>query len=695
MSSPFPSELVASPKGVRIAWVFDLRGERNVWLAEGSGFEARQLTRYAGDDGQSISSLVFTPDGETLLFVRGSETNRSGEVGTPTSDVEQRKQQVWAVNIADGTPRLLGDMNCQGEGCEDLQVSPDGKQVLWTARRQIWVAPIAGDKPARPLFFARGSSSRPRWSPDGKQVAFVSDREDHRFIGVYAVGSATLRWVAPSADRDNAPVWSPDGTRLAFLRVPGEQMKRAILPLHPNPFSIFIANIAAAASAPAASAAPIPAKEIYRSANDLNGSLPPDAVDMFVFTAADRIVFSSEADGWRHLYSIPATGGTPSLLTPGNFEVEQAALTTDLKSVLYTSNQDDVDRRHVWRVPAGGGNPERLTHGETINWSPAETAEGGHIVFLGSTATSPAMPHRLSGRNREMIARAALPADFPSQHLVTPQQVIFKTADGYTIHAQLFLPRAAANAAQEAARAGAVRRPAIIFTHGGPQRHMMLGFHNRKYYHHSYAANQFLASRGYVVLSVNYRLGTMYGRAFRQVADGGWRGGSEYNDVLAAAQYLLSRADVDPARIGLWGGSYGGYLTALGLARNSDQFAAGVDLHGVHDWSVLRGREDAPDAEKAREVSFNASPVAAMETWRSPVLLIHGDDDRNVNFNQTTDLVQRLRARGVEFEQIVFPDEIHSFLLWKNWITAYAAMGDFFDRKLKSPAPAARPPARK
>jgi dipeptidyl aminopeptidase/acylaminoacyl peptidase len=193
------------------------------------------------------------------------------------------------------------------------------------------------------------------------------------------------------------------------------------------------------------------------------------------------------------------------------------------------------------------------------------------------------------------------------------------------------------------------------------------------------------------VLSVNYRLGIMYGRAFREAPNTIWRGAAEYQDVVAAGRYLQSRPEVDAQKIGLWGGSYGGFLTAMGLARNSDLFKAGVDFHGVHDWSVFLTERPyfgslatkPPDAEEAVKLAWESSPDAHVATWKSPVLLIHGDDDRNVPFSQTVDLVQRLRAQQVPFEQMILPDEIHMFLLWKNWMQAYAATAEFFDRTLK------------
>jgi dipeptidyl aminopeptidase/acylaminoacyl peptidase len=195
--------------------------------------------------------------------------------------------------------------------------------------------------------------------------------------------------------------------------------------------------------------------------------------------------------------------------------------------------------------------------------------------------------------------------------------------------------------------------------------------------------NQYLANKGYVVLSVNYRSGIGYGRAFREAPGRAGRGATEYRDVVAAGKFLQARSDVDASRVGLWGGSYGGFLTAMGLAHNSDIFVAGVDFHGVHDWPTDNwdGKNISPDLTK---LAHESSPVSAVETWKSPVLFIHGDDDRNVYFTQTVDLIARLRARGgVAVEQLIFPDEIHDLLLHRDWLAAYEAEADFFGRYLK------------
>jgi dipeptidyl aminopeptidase/acylaminoacyl peptidase len=661
--------------------VFSAKGERNVWVADAPTFEARQVTHYVGDDGMPIAALKLTPDGRTVVYARGSEANRADEIADPTSSVEKRAQQVWAADVDKGEPRLLGEMGCDEEDCEDIQISPNGEFAVWSAKKQIWIASISGkeNEKAKALTYARGKSAQPKWSPDGQKIAFVSDRGDHSFIAIYEFGRGTLRYVSPSADRDMYPRWSPDGSQLAFVRLVGKEMKQPLIPQLPQPWAVWVYDTATDF-----------AKELWKSGGALDDSLPELTEDRsFHFAANNRIIFASEKDGWNHLYSVPnsvqnsveKTGGDATLLTPGKFETEDVALSEDKKSVIYSSNQadadpQDVDRRHLWRISVAGGKPEALTRGATMEWTPLEVT--GKVICLGSTATSPAMPYVVTAQQREMIAKSALPADFPSAQLVTPKQVIFKAADGWEIHGQLFEPHMGGSHASGPS-------PALIFIHGGSIRQMMLGFHYMDYYHNAYAMNQYLASRGYVVLSVNYRTGIMYGRHFREPKDGGPRGGAEYKDIVAAGKYLQTLPNVDAKRIGLWGGSYGGYLTAMGLAHDSDLFAAGVDLHGVHDWSAFKEDlpTDAPDHDAAVKLAFQSSPNAAIHTWKSPVLLIQGDDDRNVDFSQTVDLLQRLRSQKVHVEELIFPDEIHGFLMWKSWIKAYGATEDFFARELK------------
>jgi dipeptidyl aminopeptidase/acylaminoacyl peptidase len=670
MSAPFPSDLTTDAHGSTIAWVLNSKGERNIWVADGPEFTPRQLTHYTGDNGQEIDSVRLTADGSTVLYARGTELNDEGRAANPTTEPAQPLQQAWAISIHGGEPKLLGDMGCGSEDCEDIQISPDGRWAMWTAKHRIWITEISGKEKAVALTDERGTPQNPKWSPQGDRIAYTLSRGDHAFLAIATVKDGKLvktDYVAPSVDRDTQPRWSPDGRHVAFMRMPGDENKLPIILQTPEPWAIWVAD-----------ADTLKASEIWHSGAGLRDSLPRFASGSFHYAAGERIIFDSEQDGWGHLYSIDALhGGQVTLLTPGDFEIEDVEMSADGKTVLYSSNQNDVDRRHIWSVAAAGGTPKALTQGETIEWSPAETGDGKALVCFGSTATTPAMLYRIADGKRILLSGSLLPKDFPEDKLVTPKQVTFQSEDGLTIHGQLFEP---------AGRKG--RGPAVIFVHGGPMRQMLLGFNYRPYYHNAYAENQYLVSLGFTVLSINYRLGIMYGHDFRVAPNGGWRGSSEYKDVVAAAKFLHTLPTVDPKRIGIWGGSYGGLLTALALSRNSDLFAAGVDYHGVHDWSVIFQEDDptankAPDYIAARKLAWESSPDASIATWKSPVLLIQGDDDRNVPFNQMVDLIQRLRTAQVPFEQIVYPDEIHDFLLWRDWVSSYKATAEFLTKQLK------------
>jgi len=705
MSAPYALGLTAAPVGSRFAWVEDNEGSHNIWVG-GRKEPARQITHYTEDDGQDVAGLAWAPDANAIAYVYGAENGANGKPANPAHLQRATAVEVWVQPLAAGAKAV--DL---GEGHAPM-FSRDGASVLFVRAGQIFEADARGKDKAQALVVDRGNASGMTLSPDGSLLAFVSGRKGHSFIGLFDLKAKTLRFVAPATGRDFAPSFSPDGKQLAWLRGPfTEAAEFASDRVSAYPWSAMVADVASGA-----------ARAVFTPEANKPGSVLPHLAtgEPRVWWVGDgRIVFFSEADGWVHLYSVNSTVNDAKavLLTPGKGEVEDVGQGPD-GSLMWASNVPvcaggvcdlkDEDRRHLWRLGKDGA--EAVTWGEGIEVKPQMAADGT-VAALVSDETVPMHPALIAKDGKATTLREGeWPQGFPVAAVgrLKPQQVLIpEMATGakseipkddvrVSLHGQLFLPKGDADSSatlrndkQENNKQEKEKRPALIFFHGGPRREMLLGYPAMEYYSNAYAMNQYLASRGFVVLSVNYHCGIGYGMEFRQCVHAGADGASEYADVLAAVKWLRARKDVDAKRIGIWGGSYGGYLTALALARNSDLFAAGVDFHGVHDWILednnadwLRGTNAEKDAIAAKARA--SSPIADVARWRSPVLLIHGDNDPNVAYDQTPMLADALRARHVPVEELIFPDEVHEFLLHKDWLAAYEAEAEFFERVLKA-----------
>lgn len=644
LALPVAGELVGARDAPRFAWVESAAGVRNLWFAE-RGRPARALTAFTGDDGQQISDLTLSADGAALAFVRGGDPeSREDALPNASWDTEPPRQQIFVAATSGGEPVRVGDGHSP-------TFSPDGGRLAYTRRGEIWLWQRGAE--ARKLASAGGEIRRLQWSPDGSRLLFVSHRGDYSFVALLEPGQPRIRFLDPGLGFSVEPVFSPDGRQVAFIRhldAPAGSARDS------GPYwSVRVADVESGAAREVWAAPPGAGARYYESRGQ----------DLF-WSKDGQLIFPWERSGWLHPYALDAArGGSPRELTPGAFEVEMFMLGADGRSLIYAGNQGDLDRRHIWRRPLSGGAPVRVTGGTGIETAPV--LGGTVLAVIATDVSTPAHPALADG-GLPPLKRPAAALGF-----VTPEPVVFKAEDGVEVHGQLFRAK------------GPGKHPAVVYVHGGPRRQMLLGFHPSGYYSHAYVFNQHLAARGYDVLAVNYRSGTGYGNAFRDAPDLARGGASEYRDVLAAGRWLAGRADVDPARIGIWGGSWGGYLTALGLARNSELFAAGVDFHGVH--SMLRPLPNSlsPDAQAAaRQLQWDSSPLGAIDRWRSPVLLIHGDDDRNVGFDQSVILARELAARRIPYRELVFPNERHSFLLHSNWLESFRAAEAFFDENLKA-----------
>jgi dipeptidyl-peptidase-4 len=726
LSPSSPLELTRARNTDRVAWVAYERGMRNVYTAAAPDFKAVRLTSFMQDDGVDLSEVDLSDDGSIAVFLRGTEPNRQGWNADPTHDPRGAERAVWAVRTAGGPAWRVA-------AATSATLSPDGRSVLYVRDGQIHRARITPNEAAPasdsivPLIKEWGRQSNPRWSPDGSKIAFVSDRENHSFIGIYDTRTRRVDFVAPSVDCDGAPAWSMDGTHIAFIRRPGVPFGMQAhegsggIGNPPGPAagrgrggasgcqatafgrggggrgearaedttrfqrfpglyratfkggyntSVMVADVS---HCPAASG-PTEAGGTECSVRELWHNVPNDtsfaSMRTVVWAGNDNVIFplSPPDEEWDRYYAINVANPAPVpvVLTTTNGLIEDAtsaALSRDGKTLFYCTNANDIEKRHIWAVPTTGGTPKQISTDDGIETTPQPLASGKQLAVLYFGAAQPAsvgIVPTSGGATR--VVYPALAADFPKAAHVTPQIVVVKSPDGLEVHNQLFLPKDL--------KPGE-RRPAMIFVHGGPVRQMLPGYHYMQFYHWAYAYNQWLANQGYVVLSVNYRSGIGYGRSFRNAANTNARGNSEYQDVLAAGKYLQTRADVDPTRVGIWGLSYGGLLTSQALARNSDLFVAGADLAGVH----LYG-----NSLDTTTMSYRSSAISAIDSWKSPVFLVQGDDDRNVDFAQMVGLVQLLRAHNVYYELIVIPDDTHESLIHARWVDTFNRMGDFLHR---------------
>ena len=503
-SYPFPNELTGSSKTSKIAWAFDEQGLRNIYVAEGPEYTSRRLTSYMEDTGQELSSVSISADGNWVVYVRGGDfgSNWDDELPVnPTFNPFPPKVQIWSFPFSGKTPVLID------EGINPV-ISPNSDKIAYIKNGQLWTSSIDGEGEPKKLFHSRGRNGSHVWSPDGTKVAFVSYRGDRSFIGIYEDENISLKWLDPSYDRDSSPRWSSDGSEIAFIRQPGAAGKpNPILGGRHIPWKIVKGNLNSLKS-----------NVLWEAPKTLRGSLPRTHGGTNLHWAKNRIVFLSYHDGWPHLYSISEDGGEELLLTPGEFMCEYIKLSPDKTSLVFTANTGndkyDIDRRHIVKVSVDNSDMQVLTEGIGLEWTPLITGDNSSVVYISATSTRPPLPTvmRLADNNIKIIGENRVPKDFPSDKMVVPTQVKFRSIDGITIHSTMFEKDDNVD-----------NKPAIIYIHGGPPRQMLLGWHYSSYYSNAYALNQYLANQGFVVISVNYSLGIGYGYEFHNPIDGGTR----------------------------------------------------------------------------------------------------------------------------------------------------------------------------
>ena len=387
-----------------------------------------------------------------------------------------------------------------------------------------------------------------------------------------------------------------------------------------------------------------------------------------------RVFFESERDGYAHLYTTSVDGGEPKQLTSGQFEVSDVKLSEDKKNFFFTSSEGSPYERHLYSMSVEGGARTRITSMPGSNQAFTSPDEQMLAIVRSYSNKPPELylaPNRPAAEARQVTTSPA--EEFFTYNWIDPQIITFKARDGAAVPARIYKPA-------KFQRGG----PAVLFVHGAGYLQNVHRWWST--YYREYMFHHLLVERGYVVLDIDYRGSAGYGRDWR-TAIYRHMGGKDLTDHVDGAKYLVSEHGVDPTRIGIYGGSYGGFITLMAMFREPDVFAAGAALRPVTDWAhynhgytanILNVPQSDAEAYKL------SSPIYYAQGLKGALLICHGMVDVNVHFQDTVRLVQRLiELRKENWELAVFPVEDHGFVQATSWADEYKRILRLFDENLR------------
>ena len=401
----------------------------------------------------------------------------------------------------------------------------------------------------------------------------------------------------------------------------------------------------------------------------------------FGFVDARRLWFLSERDGWMHLYSVDTTASQPTAkqLTSGKWEIDSVALSRDRSRFYITSTEQHPGERHLYSMGVDGGARAKITSmtGSNVGEvSPDDSTVGLIYSYSNKPPEAYVMPARAGASAKQLTTSTS--DEWRSFKWIDPKLITYTTRDGVHVYARLYTPE----------MIGAKRdptAPAVVFVHGAGYLQNAHKYWSSSYYR-EYMFNNLLASKGYVVLDPDYRASAGYGRDWR-TAIYRHMGGKDLDDVVDGAKYLVSAQHVNAKRIGVYGGSYGGFITLMAMFNSPDTFAAGAANRPVTDWShynhgytsnILNEPQNDPEAYR------QSSPIYFAEGLKGALLINHGMVDTNVLFQDTVRLAQRLiELRKENWWVAVYPVENHGFEEETSWADEYKRILQLFEQHLK------------
>jgi len=393
-----------------------------------------------------------------------------------------------------------------------------------------------------------------------------------------------------------------------------------------------------------------------------------------------RAWFLAEHDGWMHLYTVDASQASPARrqLTSGQFEIDQVELSADGRTFYIQSTEQHPGERHIYSLGVDGGARTRITS-QTGGHQGAIAPDNSTFGLVSSSSNRPPEVFVMENKPGAAATRVTTSpsAEWQAHKWVEPQLVTYKSRDGKDVYARMYTPE----------MVGAKRdpkAPAVIFVHGAG--YLQNAHKYWSSYYREYMFHHLLASRGYVVLDPDFRASAGYGRDWR-TAIYRWMGGHDLNDVVDGAGFLVKTQKINAKRIGVYGGSYGGFITLMALFTSPDTFAAGAALRPVTDWAHYNHpytanilNEPQADAEAYRK----SSPIYFADGLKSALLIAHGMVDVNVHYQDSVRLAQKLiELRKENWELASYPVEDHGFVEAASWADEYKRILKLFEVNLK------------
>jgi dipeptidyl aminopeptidase/acylaminoacyl peptidase len=632
-----------------------------------------------------------------------------------------------AVLAAQPTSTLTPEQTLERRGIGDLEFSPDHTRLVFTItepvkgaarQRHIWMLDAASGE-VRQLTFSAKSDSAPRWAPDGRSIAFLSDRDGAAQLYLLPMTGGEAEKITDRKESIGAFRWSPDGKTIALLMAepkPEAQQKReqdkddarvaekedrlariwtvdvashTLKQITSAPFRIGQIEFAPAGDRLIAAASAKPHADQFNEAIyavDLrDGQFTPIAAPRgpmgAVALSPDGKTIAyvcARLDGpeAHDLCLQPLAGGAPRNLTGTALDrpVSQPKWTDDRTIALTVARGFKSTVEIV--APDGDGRPQPVD-GVTGNVSAFARAPNGAVVYVSETATR---APELWIKTPDAAARAVTGVNdrWAARPLVAPELVKYKSADGTEIEAALLKPSALSPTPY----------PAVILAHGGPTGRWADTFE---------PWGQLLAARGYAVLYPNVRGSTGYGQRFIEMNRGDW-GGGDFKDVMAGADWLVARGIADPNRLGIGGWSYGGYMAAWAVTQTT-RFKAAVSGAPVIDMASEFGTENGSAYDEwfygtpyeKLDAFIKSSPMTFVRNAKTPTLLLQGEDDTTDPIGQSQQFYRGLKRYGVESDLVLYPREPHGLREEKHLVDRLTRIVAWYDRYLKPSTSSATP----